>query len=93
MLQPSDLSRALLGYCKPSASRALFEVGVTVVPLVLLWVLMWLSLGVGYWLTLLLAVPAAAFWCASLSSSMTAGTEPSSATGRRIPGWAGCWAC
>jgi len=61
MLQPSDLSRALLGYCKPSASRALFEVGVTAIPLVLLWVLMWLSLGVGYWLTLLLAVPAGGF--------------------------------
>jgi len=28
---------------------------------VLLWVLMWWSLGVGYWLTLLLAVPAAGF--------------------------------
>jgi len=61
MLQPSDLSRALLAYCKPSARRALFEVGVTAVPLVALWVLMWLSLGVGYWLTLLLAVPAGGF--------------------------------
>jgi len=58
---PSDLSRALLRYCEPSVRRALFEVGVTVLPLALLWVLMWLSLDVGYWLTLLLAVPAGGF--------------------------------
>jgi omega-6 fatty acid desaturase (delta-12 desaturase) len=61
MLQPSDLSRALLRYCEPNGRRAIFEVGVTLVPLVLLWVLMWLSLGVGYWLTLLLAIPAGGF--------------------------------
>jgi omega-6 fatty acid desaturase (delta-12 desaturase) len=58
---PSDLSRTLHRYCEPSVRRALFEVGVTVLPLVLLWVLMWWSLSVGYWLTLLLAVPAGGF--------------------------------
>jgi len=57
----SDLSRTLHRYCEPSVRRALFEVGVTVLPLVLLWVLMWWSLSVGYWLTLLLAVPAGGF--------------------------------
>ena len=61
MLHPSDLSRILIRYCEPDMRRALFEVGITVVPLVLLWVLMWLSLDVGYWLTLLLAVPAGGF--------------------------------
>src|SRR5258708_10627035 len=58
MLQPSDLSRALLRYCEPNMRHALFEVAVTLIPLVLLWVLMWLSLDVGSWLTLLLAAPA-----------------------------------
>jgi acyl-lipid omega-6 desaturase (Delta-12 desaturase) len=61
MLNSSDLSRALIRYCEPNAQRALFEVGITLVPLVLLWVLMWWSLDVGYWLTLLLAVPAGGF--------------------------------
>src|SRR5688572_30672663 len=61
MSLPSDLSRTLLRYCQPSAGRAVFETGVTVLPLVALWVLMWLSLDVGYWLTLLLAIPAGGF--------------------------------
>src|SRR5215475_1381280 len=61
MSTPSDLTRALLRYCEPNVKRALFELAVTAIPLVLLWVLMWLSLDVSYWLTLLLAVPAAGF--------------------------------
>ncbi len=42
-------------------ARSLAELAVTAVPFVALWLLMWLSLGLGYWLTLLLAVPAAGF--------------------------------
>ncbi len=61
IIQPSDLSRALVRYCEPNARRAIFEVCVTAIPLLVLWVLMWLSLAVGYWLTLLLAIPAAGF--------------------------------
>jgi omega-6 fatty acid desaturase (delta-12 desaturase) len=61
MLNTLDLKRALLRYSEPSVRRSLFELAVTVIPLALLWVLMWLSLDVGYWLTLLLAVPAAGF--------------------------------
>ena len=60
-MQPADLTRALLRYRDPDLRRALFEIGVTVIPLVLLWSLMWLSLDVGYWLTLLLALPTAGF--------------------------------
>jgi omega-6 fatty acid desaturase (delta-12 desaturase) len=61
MLDPSDLSRSLIRYCEPSVRRSLFEVAVTLIPLILLWVIMWLSLDVCYWLTLLLAVPTAGF--------------------------------
>ncbi|HYS44933.1 MAG TPA: fatty acid desaturase [Rhizomicrobium sp.] len=61
MLSTSDLTRALLRYCEPNVPRALFELAITAIPLVFLWALMWLSLDVGYWLTLLLAVPAAGF--------------------------------
>ncbi len=59
MIETTSLFRALLRYREPDPKRAVFELAVTAVPLVLLWVLMWLSLSVGYWLTLLLAVPAA----------------------------------
>src|SRR3954469_8066252 len=61
MLNTLDLKRALLRYSEPSVRRSLFELAVTAAPLLLLWVLMWLSLDVGYWLTLLLAIPAAGF--------------------------------
>lgn len=61
MSSTSDLTRKLLRYCEPNVKRAVFELAVTAVPLVLLWVAMWLSLSVGYWLTLLLAIPAAGF--------------------------------
>ncbi|HEX4271618.1 MAG TPA: fatty acid desaturase [Rhizomicrobium sp.] len=61
MIDPKTLFRALLAYREPDQRRALFELAITAVSLVLLWVLMWLSLKVGYWLTLLLAIPAAGF--------------------------------
>ena len=60
-MSPSDLSRTLRRYCEPDAGRAILEVAVTAIPLVLLWTLMWLLLDVSYWLTLLLAVPAGGF--------------------------------
>jgi omega-6 fatty acid desaturase (delta-12 desaturase) len=61
---PPDLratARRLATFRRPSTGRALFEIGVSVVPLVLLWILMWLSLDVHYALTMCLAVPAAGF--------------------------------
>jgi omega-6 fatty acid desaturase (delta-12 desaturase) len=59
MPDTQTLLRALLRYRDPNPVRSLFELSVTAAALVVLWVLMWLSLDVGYWLTLLLAVPAA----------------------------------
>jgi acyl-lipid omega-6 desaturase (Delta-12 desaturase) len=56
-----DLAQVLAPYRKPSDSRAIVEIVVTIVPLVALWVLMWAALDLGYWLVLLLAVPAAGF--------------------------------
>ncbi len=61
MIDPKTLFATLMRYREPDPARALFELGVTLSALVVLWVLMWLSLSVGYWLTLLLAVPAAGF--------------------------------
>lgn len=62
---PSSEARAwvrkLAGYREPRLGRALAELAVTAVPFAGLWIAMWLSLGIGYWLTLLLAAPAAGF--------------------------------
>ena len=54
-------ARILARYREPSCARSIFELIITVVPLVLLWILMWAILDSGYWLCLLLALPAAGF--------------------------------
>jgi acyl-lipid omega-6 desaturase (Delta-12 desaturase) len=56
-----SLTHILAGYREPSSARSIVEIVITLLPLVLLWVLMWASLNVGYWLCLLLSVPAAGF--------------------------------
>src|SRR5579859_6024305 len=61
MIDSKTLVLTLARYREPDQPRALFELGVTALSLALLWFVMWLSLDVGYWLTLLLAVPAAGF--------------------------------
>ncbi len=54
-------TKVLAPYRQPSNRRGLFEVVITVVPLVALWVLAWATLDVGYWLALPLALAAGAF--------------------------------
>jgi acyl-lipid omega-6 desaturase (Delta-12 desaturase) len=56
-----DWAPILHRYREPDHVRSMFEVLVTAVPFVLLWILMWASLGLSYWLSLIIAVPAAAF--------------------------------
>jgi omega-6 fatty acid desaturase (delta-12 desaturase) len=56
-----DWTKILASYREPSHTRSIFELAVTAVPFVLLWVLMWAALDVGYWLSLLIALPAAGF--------------------------------
>jgi omega-6 fatty acid desaturase (delta-12 desaturase) len=58
---PRAFAESLAGYREPSSARSIFEIVVTVLPLALLWLLMWASLEIGYWLCLLLSVPAAGF--------------------------------
>ena len=55
--------RILARYREPDEARSVLEIVITAVPLVVLWALMWavLALHLGYWLCLLLAVPAAGF--------------------------------
>ena len=52
------MTRNLARYRDPSDWRGGLEIAITVVPLAALWVLMWLTLDLGYWVSLLLAVPA-----------------------------------
>ena len=55
-------TQLLARYRQPSNSRGFVEVAITFVPLALLWALIWAMLHFGYyWLSLLLALPAAGF--------------------------------
>jgi acyl-lipid omega-6 desaturase (Delta-12 desaturase) len=54
-------TQILARYRIPSPVRSIVELAITAGPLVLLWILMWATLDLGYWLCLLLAVPAAGF--------------------------------
>jgi acyl-lipid omega-6 desaturase (Delta-12 desaturase) len=52
-------TKILAHYREPSRVRSVTELVITIVPLVLLWILIWAALDFGYWFGLLLAVPAA----------------------------------
>jgi acyl-lipid omega-6 desaturase (Delta-12 desaturase) len=55
------LIHSLAGYREPNHGRSVVEILITAVPFVLLWLLMWWSLRLGYGIYLLLAVPTAGF--------------------------------
>jgi omega-6 fatty acid desaturase (delta-12 desaturase) len=54
-----DWNALLAPYRKPELWRSLYQLANTVVPFAALWLVMLWSLAVGYWLTLLLSLPAA----------------------------------
>lgn len=60
-IDAKTLAKFVAQYREPSGVRSLFELIVTIGALALLWVAMWASLHIGYWLTLLLAIPTAGF--------------------------------
>jgi omega-6 fatty acid desaturase (delta-12 desaturase) len=60
-LEARAWTQILSRYRQPSNGRGFVEVGITLVPLVVLWALIWLALDFGYWIALLLALPAAGF--------------------------------
>ena len=53
------LARMLASYREPNCARSVFELAITMMPFILIWVLMWAALYNGYWISLLLVVPAA----------------------------------
>ena len=58
---PSDWKKIVIEYQKPSAPRALWQIANTLIPYVVLWYLMFLSLSVSWWITVPLAILAGAF--------------------------------
>ena len=56
-----DWLKILADYREPSASRSIIEIIITLAPLAVLWVLAWAAMSISYWLTLAIAIPAAAF--------------------------------
>jgi acyl-lipid omega-6 desaturase (Delta-12 desaturase) len=55
------LTCSLADYREPSHRRSIVEILITLVPFILLWLLTWWSLRIGYGIYLLLAVPTAGF--------------------------------
>jgi omega-6 fatty acid desaturase (delta-12 desaturase) len=60
-LEARAWTQILSRYRQPSNGRSIVEVGITLVPLIVLWALIWLALDFGYWIALLLVLPAAGF--------------------------------
>lgn len=55
------LAQVLAPYRRPNGARGVLELVITAVPFGLIWILMWATLDTGYWICMLLAVPAAGF--------------------------------
>lgn len=61
-LDARSWTQILAQYRGPDHTRSVFEIAVTLVPLVALWALAWAAIHLSYWwISLLLAVPAAGF--------------------------------
>jgi len=53
-----QLFRDVSDFAEPVVARSIFELLITVVPFILIWATIWAALASGYWLGLLLAIPA-----------------------------------
>ena len=56
-----DWMKILAQYKQPDEARSILEIVITALPFIVLWIAAWAALSVGYWLTLLIAIPAAGF--------------------------------
>ena len=56
-----EWAQVLSRYREPNHARSVFELAITAGAFAGLWVVMWFTLRFGYWLTLVVAVPAAGF--------------------------------
>ncbi len=85
---PRDWLRKLAPFRHAQNDRALIELVITVVPFIVLWLAAWVSLAFSYWLTLLLAVPAAGFLVRLFTIQHDCG-HGSFFHGRRANDWVG----
>ncbi|MCG5541877.1 MULTISPECIES: fatty acid desaturase [unclassified Halorhodospira] len=58
---PRAWRRLLSGYREPRIVRSVVEILITAIPFALLWGLTWFAVSAGYWVGLVLALPAAGF--------------------------------
>ena len=56
-----DWIEVLQKYRQPDQLRSVIEIAITAVPFILLWLAAWAALSISYWLTLVIAIPAAGF--------------------------------
>ena len=83
-----SLARLLARYREPNSARSVFELVITAVPFLAIWVLMWAALDHGYWIGLLLAIPAAGFLVRLFMIQHDCG-HGSFFHGRRVNDWVG----
>src|SRR5215510_8672775 len=60
-LTAREWAKILSPYREPNHARSVFELAITAGAFVALWVVMWVGLRFGYWLTLVFALPTAGF--------------------------------
>src|SRR5262245_66447994 len=60
-LTAREWAQLLSRYREPNHARSVFELAITAGAFVALWVVMWVGLRFGYWLTLVFALPTAGF--------------------------------
>ncbi len=61
LMPARDLLKALAPYRAPSSARGIWELSVTIMPFVVLWIAAWWALSFSYWLTLAISIPAGGF--------------------------------
>jgi omega-6 fatty acid desaturase (delta-12 desaturase) len=83
-----EWARLLNKYRVSSLPRSLLELTVTLGPFVLLWMLMWAALGLGYWVSAIIALPAAGFLVRLFLIQHDCG-HGSFFSGRRTNDWVG----
>ena len=84
---------SLAPYAKPDLGRSVFDVATSVLAYLALTAVMYAAMDVSVLLVVVLAVPAAGFWCGRSSSFTTARTARFCRGGVRTVGWvslAGC---
>jgi omega-6 fatty acid desaturase (delta-12 desaturase) len=88
----AELRAMLAPYIRPRTRQAIWQLANTLIPYFVLWFLMWRSLSISYALSLLLAIPTAAFFIRSFIIFHDCGHNsffPSTKVNKRVGFWLG----